>query len=587
VSEILTVSINAEHYLAQIATLPAGLDGVVISTPVDPSEIGQPFSASSEEQPLLDYLKAAIVQVAPKIKEGGYLFIYGLPRYLPALALDLNESDDWLFKYWIALDLAHKVIPDQLASSHLGLLMYLKGKRSPLNLNTDRVRLPYTACAACGKNLKDWGGKKHQLNKAGSALSDVWKDFYQVSGHSLDPEIPGLTLNHLDLNRPLITDFTVTPAPVLARITALVENGSPLAHLICAPLATRTAQIQVRQASVMLEPADLPNDIYLGDSVEVLADWAQRYPDGCFDLIFADPPYNLAKDYATYSDAEIDQDYLNWCDAWLAACIKLLRPGGALVVLNLPKWSIYHTRLLNQELFFQNWIIWDALSTPKGKIMPAHYSLLYYTKGPVGKFNQNPALTRIPRSDYCARPACLRSRQASGQTETVALSDLWSDLSRIKHRRDRDEHPCQLPEKLMRRIIELFSAPGDFVLDPFSGVGTTALVAKELGRRYAAVDIDEKYVKIGRAKLAEFAQSGSITKPSIKKVNTGLTKKTVELYMAKLCLELGHLPSEPELRTLLAADAQSFDLDTAITLFGDFRLVIKAGRVALKRQALN
>ena len=581
---ILTVRIDADHYLKQIAALPAGLDGVIVSTPVDPSEIGQPFTYSREKQPFFDYLNAVVTQVGPKIRPGGYLFIYGLPRYLPALALNLNQTDDWLFKYWIALDLAHQTVPDQLTSSHLGLLMYLKGKKAPLNLNTDRVRLPYTACAACGKNLKDWGGKKHQLNKAGSALSDVWKDFYRIVGSGPDPEIPGLTLNHLDLNQPLIEDFTVTPAPVLARIAALIENGSPLAHLICAPLAGQATQIQAHQDNVRPEPADLPNDIYLGDSVEVLATWAQKYPNGCFDLIFADPPYNLDKDYATYSDAEIDRDYLDWCDAWLAACIKLLRPGGALVVLNLPKWSIYHTRLLDQKLFFQNWIIWDALSTPKGKIMPAHYSLLYYTKGPIGKFNQEPSFTRLPRPDYCLRPACLRARQTNGQTETVALSDIWSDVSRIKHRRDRDEHPCQLPEKLMRRIIEIFSAPGDFVLDPFSGVGTTALVAKGLGRRYAAIDIDEKYVKIGRAKIAQLDTQGFVAKPSIKKITHILTKRQVELYMAKLCLELGRLPTESELRDLLAARPNGFDLDEAVALFGDFRLVLKSGRVALKRQ---
>jgi len=586
VSEVLTVRIDADHYLKQIADLPDQLDGVIVSTPVDPNEIGQPFTSSRGEQPLLDYLNTVVTRVGPRIKEGGYLFIYGLPRYLPALALTLNQAEDWLFKYWIALDLAHKEMPGRLASSHLGLLMYLKGKKAPLNLNTDRVRLPYTACAACGKNLKDWGGKKHQLNKAGSALSDVWKDFYRVTGASPDPEIPGLTLNHLDLNRPLITDFTVTPAPVLARITALIENGSGLVHLICAPLTAQATQIPVRPDNIRPEMADLPNDIYLGDSVEVLAGWAQKYPHGCFDLIFADPPYNLDKDYATYSDAEIDQDYLDWCDTWLAACIKLLRPSGALVVLNLPKWSIYHTRLLNRELFFQNWIIWDALSTPKGKIMPAHYSLLYYTKGPVGQFNQDPSLTRIPRPDYCARPACLRARQARGQVETVALSDLWSDISRIKHRRDRDEHPCQLPEKLMRRIIELFSAPGDFVLDPFSGVGTTAVVAKELGRRYAAVDIDEKYVKIGRAKIAQRDAQGFVAKPSIKKTTHTLTKRRVELAMAKLCLKLGRLPDEAELRSLLAQEPNSFNLDEAIALFGNFRLVLKSGRVALKRRSI-
>jgi site-specific DNA-methyltransferase (adenine-specific) len=81
------------------------------------------------------------------------------------------------------------------------------------------------------------------------------------------------------------------------------------------------------------------------------------------------------------------------------------------------------------------------------------------------------------------------------------MSDIWFNVHRIKHRRDRDYHPCQLPEKLMDRIIRLTTDPGDKVFDPFAGVGTTALIAKRLGRDFATCELDPTYVQIANEKI--------------------------------------------------------------------------------------
>jgi site-specific DNA-methyltransferase (adenine-specific) len=94
-----------------------------------------------------------------------------------------------MFKYWIALDIANEYVENGLNCNHIGLLMYVKGKNVPFKLNTDTVRIPYTACKACNNNTKDWGGKKHQINKAGSCISDVWKDFYSITELIDDPQI--------------------------------------------------------------------------------------------------------------------------------------------------------------------------------------------------------------------------------------------------------------------------------------------------------------------------------------------------------------------------------------------------------------
>jgi site-specific DNA-methyltransferase (adenine-specific) len=83
------------------------------------------------------------------------------------------------------------------------------------------------------------------------------------------------------------------------------------------------------------------------------------------------------------------------------------------------------------------------------------------------------------------------------------VSDVWTDIHRIKHKGKRDQHPCQLPIHLMDRIILLTTDENDVVLDPFSGTGTTAISAKRLGRKYIGFELDENYVDISRQKLKQ------------------------------------------------------------------------------------
>src|SRR5947209_4223263 len=82
------------------------------------------------------------------------------------------------------------------------------------------------------------------------------------------------------------------------------------------------------------------------------------------------------------------------------------------------------------------------------------------------------------------RACCVAARGARGEDAAGPLTDLWGDVHRLKHNSRRVNHPCQLPPLLMRRLIALFTVPGELVLDPFNGAGTTTLAATQLGRRY-------------------------------------------------------------------------------------------------------
>jgi len=108
--------------------------------------------------------------------------------------------------------------------------------------------------------------------------------------------------------------------------------------------------------------------------------------DNVLDCIFADPPFNLGKDYGNgeFNDALTTRDYLKWCYAWLDECIRVLKSGGALFVYILPQWGYrFATHLEEQGMLFRHWIALSMKGTfPRGqKLYPAHYGLLYFTKG--------------------------------------------------------------------------------------------------------------------------------------------------------------------------------------------------------------
>jgi len=158
-------------------------DCVIVNTYFEVDDL-QDDSIISEGNKYTEKTRNLIEKAAGVTTEGGILFVYGLPRYLPFFSVHLNaleaQNCKFLFKYWIALEFNSGNKPNILKNSHIGLLMYLKTKSTilptPFHLRTKEVRSPYKECAACGKNIKDWGGKKHLMNPLGTAFSDVWSD---------------------------------------------------------------------------------------------------------------------------------------------------------------------------------------------------------------------------------------------------------------------------------------------------------------------------------------------------------------------------------------------------------------------------
>jgi DNA modification methylase len=507
---------------------------------------------------LIPAAQKLLVEALRVLQPGGLLFVYGTPEELPLwgdFILGAPElAQQAVFKYWIALDLDEQVRDVFLQPNHRGVLLFLKRDPArktppPFQLNVKELRIPHRNCTACGLNLKDWGGKKHLMNPLGAAPSDVWRD----------------------LPRRQLTD-EVMPDDVLARVAKLsgatTENSL---HLVAAfgdqaksvakiPATTKSALVGAEKSFTNLAKIEL-DQVYAGDCLAFLHRVEVLHPDGLFDLAFADPPYNLEKKYGQWDDAMAEQHYLDWCNAWLDGMAATLKPGGSLFVLNLPKWAIQHAAFLSRRLDFRHWIVWEALSDPRGKLMPAHYALLWYTK-PGGKpvCNYAPLSTKLPRGfvappdspQYCLRASCIHQRKALGDDAKVELSDIWSDIHRIKHKRDRDAHPCQLPDKLMERIIKLATRPGDVVFDPFCGAGTTAIAAMKLGRKFVVTEVDQDYVRITNEKIAAMREHEDmfgefvVPRESTTRKRGDVTKREIESYLQQLAHTLQRVPTEAD-----------------------------------------
>ena len=238
--------------------------------------------------------------------------------------------------------------------------------------------------------------------------------------------------------------------------------------------------------------------VYQGNCLDVLA----KIPDETVDVCFADPPFNLDKKYATHKDTKPLDDYIEWCEQWLKELVRVTKPTGSILVHNIPRWLTYYAGILNDIAHFRHWIAWDAMSTPLGQtLLPAHYGILFYSKQAKGtKFHE----IRAPHKTCRECGAFLKDY--GGKKDQMhpfgyLVSDVWTDIHRIRHNKRRDPHPCQLPIHLLERLILMTTDEEDVVLDPFLGTGTTAIAAKRLNRQYIGIELDPKYVEIATMKL--------------------------------------------------------------------------------------
>ncbi len=223
------------------------------------------------------------------------------------------------------------------------------------------------------------------------------------------------------------------------------------------------------------------------------------------DLVFADPPFNLSKLYPSEIDDNLKtENYLKWCQIWIYECIRVLKPGGALFIWNLPKWNAVLTNYLESYLTFRHWIGVDIkYSLPiSGRLYPSHYSLLYYVKG------EKPNTFHPDRLPMHICPKCFGDLKDYGgykdkmNPKGVNLTDVWTDIPPVRHAKyKRRNRANELSIKLLDRIIEMASNEGDLVLDPFGGSGTTYMAAELKKRKWIGCEIGPVDEIVGRFNL--------------------------------------------------------------------------------------
>lgn len=244
------------------------------------------------------------------------------------------------------------------------------------------------------------------------------------------------------------------------------------------------------------------NKILQGDSPEILS---TEVPDNSIDLIFADPPYNIGKNFNGHKDKwTTDEDYLNWCYEWIDLCIKKLKANGSLYIMTSTQFMPYFDIFIRKRMTILSRLVWyyDSSGVQARNYYGSMYEpILFCVKNPDNyTFNANDVLVEAKTGakrkliDYRKNPPQVYS------SEKVP-GNVW-EFARVRYRMDEyEDHPTQKPIALLERIIKASSNVGDLVLDPFSGTFTTCFVAKQLGRKSIGIELQEEYVKIGLRRL--------------------------------------------------------------------------------------
>jgi DNA modification methylase len=258
------------------------------------------------------------------------------------------------------------------------------------------------------------------------------------------------------------------------------------------------------------------NELHCDDNLEVL----RRLPDAAIDLIYVDPPFGTGATRRGRAGSYDDPAGVAWLLPRLTEMRRVLAPTGSLFV-HLDYRTVHHVKVALDGLFgaerFVNEIIWCY--SVGGKSPRAfgrkHDTILWYGRGPGYAFY--PDQVRIARKpgthmkvvrDGAGRPVQLKRDARTGKLyaypvhEGKVPEDYWVDIETLNRGdRQRTGWPTQKPERLLERIIQATTRPGDVVADFFCGSGTTLAVAARLGRRYLGVDVSEEAVAISRARL--------------------------------------------------------------------------------------
>jgi len=271
-----------------------------------------------------------------------------------------------------------------------------------------------------------------------------------------------------------------------AVLESIQSNANQLLSIISNDYTKAKNSIQPAEAQLAFETK--LGKMYQGDCLAVM----KKIESDSIDLVFADPPFNLDKLYPSNMDDNLKTEaYIQWSEAWIDECIRILKPGGSFFTWNLPMWNSIFSGFLHSRMNFRHWITTDIkYSLPiQGRLYPSHYSILYFTKG------LKPNYFKADRMPMQTCPKCFGDLKDYGghkqkmNPEGVNMTDVWYDIPPVRHAKYKNRGANELSIKLLDRIIEMSTKEGDIVFDPFGGAGTTYVVAEMKKRQWIGSEI--------------------------------------------------------------------------------------------------
>jgi DNA modification methylase len=256
-----------------------------------------------------------------------------------------------------------------------------------------------------------------------------------------------------------------------------------------------------------------PNMLHHGDCIAGM----KKLDDGCVDLAFADPPFNIGYDYDVYHDKLESENYLAWSRDWTGEVVRVLKPSGTFWLAIGDEYAAELKIMLQRDhgLTCRSWVVWYYTFgvNCKAKFSRSHAHLFHMVKNPT-EFTFNAEAIRVPS----ARQLVYGDRRANpvgrlpDDTWILRPQDLPEGFQAEENtwyfprvcgtfKERAGWHGCQMPEQLLGRIIRASSNESELVLDPFAGSGTTLAVAKKLGRNYLGYELSEQYCTQVRQRL--------------------------------------------------------------------------------------
>ncbi len=276
------------------------------------------------------------------------------------------------------------------------------------------------------------------------------------------------------------------------------------------------------KAAVLQTPDECNNKILWQDSLRAL----NYLPDAFVDLMVVDPPYNLTKNFGKkiFRQRE-DEEYGKWLDKWLSKTVRLLKDNASIYICSDWRSSIVVPQIAEKYFTLRNRISWER---EKGRAAANNWKncledIWFFTKSEEYTFNLDAVkVQRSVLAPYRTPDGTPKDwdEKDGNKIRLTAPSNIWTDITiPFWSMAENTEHPTQKPEKLIAKLVLASSNAGDMVFDPFVGSGTTAVVAKKLGRRFLGIERERKYVALTMKRLQD-----AETRPEIQGYEDGIFK---------------------------------------------------------------